>query len=112
MTKFVLGFPKLLFSLFSSISVNYKLMCIISYGGFLLSLVGAYANVKHLAISNLFLTVGLVLFVSGWIIILSDIVKKPIYNRTFWLQSMFILAPVAPLVYLTQRSKLVKSIPN
>ncbi len=90
--------------------VGYRLVCVLVYGSFLVSLVGAFAHIAHWVISDLFLTVGVVLFFASWIIVISDIVRRPIYNRSFWLLSMFILPTIAPLVYLIQRNKLMKFI--
>lgn len=90
--------------------VGYTIVCVLVYGSFLLSLLGASAYIAHWPISDLFLMVGGVLFVPNWIIILSDVVKRPIYNRRFWLLSMFILPTIAPLVYLIQRNKMMRFI--
>ena len=88
--------------------VGYTTVCILVYGSFLLSLIGAFAHIAHWVISDLFLMVGIMLFVAGWIVILSEVIMRPIYNRRFWLLSMFILPTIAPLVYMIQRNKLMK----
>jgi len=46
-----------------------------------------------------------------WSIILIDMIKEPILDKTFWILSMFFLAFFAPTVYLFKR-KLKSSIFN
>ncbi|WP_277875413.1 PLDc N-terminal domain-containing protein [Aequorivita sp. KMM 9714] len=48
------------------------------------------------------------LFFSTWIIILSDMVKNKIYNKTFWIMTMFILPFISPIFYLIQRNRLIR----
>ncbi|WP_205602134.1 PLDc N-terminal domain-containing protein, partial [Cyclobacterium jeungdonense] len=57
---------------------------------------------------QLFLTVGLMLFFSTWIIILSDMVKNKIYNKAFWILTMFIMPAITTIFYLIQRNKLLR----
>ncbi|HPN22044.1 MAG TPA: hypothetical protein PK758_09105, partial [Tenuifilaceae bacterium] len=46
---------------------------------------------------------GLVL----WIIIFVDILNNKIYNKVFWIMSMFVLSTVAILVYPFIRERLI-----
>ncbi len=76
-------------------------------GNLIFTIVGALAKIGHWDFSQLFLTVGLILFFSTFIIVLSDIVKNKIYNKTFWVMSMFILPSIAPIIYIIRRNKLI-----
>jgi len=41
------------------------------------------------------------------VILISDIYKSKIHNKTFWISSMFYLAIIAPIIYLIRRKKLL-----
>ena len=58
-------------------------------GNFLLTIFGALAKIQHWEYSQFFLTVGLMLFFSTWIIILSDMIKNKIYNKSFWILNVY-----------------------
>lgn len=51
----------------------------------------------------------LLILVGFWIILLSDMIKMKILNKTFWLISMFVMPWLAPAVYLFQRKKLQRA---
>lgn len=70
---------------------------------------GAVAIIQHWEFSQVLLTLGLMLFFSIWVIVVSDMVSNRIHNRRFWILSMFIMPGIAPIVYLIQRNKLLKS---
>lgn len=78
-------------------------------GNFLLTIVGALAKVQHWEFSNIIFTVALMLFFTTWVIILSDMVKQKIYNKTFWVMSMFIFPTLASIVYLLRRNTLLNA---
>ena len=78
-------------------------------GNFLLTIVAALAKVQHWEFSNVILTVALMLFFTTWVIILSDMVKQKIYNKTFWVMSMFIFPTLASIVYLLRRNTLLNA---
>ena len=43
---------------------------------------------------------------SLWLFLLLDMVRTRIFNKTFWIVSMFLLPWLAPVFYLFQRKKL------
>ena len=88
--------------------IGIKTVWLLVIGNFFLTVLGALAKIQHWEFSQFFLTVGLMLFFSTWIIILSDIVKNKIYNRTFWILTMFIMPTIATIFYLIQRNKLLR----
>ena len=77
-------------------------------GSLLLTLLGAIAKVEHWYFSQPLLTIGLFLFFSTWIIVFSDVVKNNIYNKTFWIVSLFIMPFIAVLFYVIQRERLLR----
>lgn len=72
-----------------------------------LTLLGTVAKVQHWNFAQVLLGIGLLLYFSTWIIVFSDMVKNNIYNKTFWILSMFIMPFIAVLFYLIQRNKLL-----
>ena len=53
--------------------------------------------------------VGVGMFAIGWIIVLFDMLKNKIYNKQFWVLSMFFVMPVTPIIYLIRRKKLISN---
>ena len=88
--------------------IDIKIVWILVIGNFLLTIFGAFAKIQHWEFSQILLPVGLMLFFSTWIIILSDMVKNKIYNKTFWVMTMFIMPSIATILYLIQRNKLLR----
>lgn len=88
--------------------INSKIVWLLVIGNILITLIGAFAKILHWSFSESWLTVGLILFFSSWIIIISDMYKNEIYNRKFWILSMFILPAISPLIYMIQRNKLIR----
>jgi len=76
-------------------------------GNLIFTIVGAFAQIQHWEFSQLLLTICLIFFFSTFIIILSDILKNKVYNKTFWVISMFILPSISPIFYILRRSKLI-----
>lgn len=66
----------------------------------ILTIAGSFAKILNWEHSQLFLIIGLILFFSTWIIILGDMISNNIYNRTFWLMSMFIIPVIAVYGYM------------
>lgn len=88
--------------------IGVKTVWLLVIGNLFLTIIGALAKIQHWEFSQIFLTVGLVIFFSTWIIILSDMVKNKIYNKTFWILTMFIIPSIATIFYLIQRNKLLR----
>ena len=88
--------------------VSFSTVWFLAIGNLLLPIVGALAKIMHWEHSQILLTAGLMIFFSTWIIILSDMVKNKIYNKTFWIISMFIIPTLAAVFYLVQRKKLIR----
>lgn len=88
--------------------IGIKTVWVLAIGNLLLTVFGALAKIQHWEFSQFFLTVGLMLFFSTWIIILSDMVKNKIYSKTFWIMTMFIMPFIATFFYLIQRNKLLR----
>src|SRR5690625_1662709 len=88
--------------------INSTIVWILVVGNVLLTLFGTLAKIAHWSYPERWLTFGLMLFFSSWVIIMSDMYSNKIYNKTFWIISMFIFPPIAPLLYMIQRNKLIR----
>lgn len=88
--------------------ISFKTVWFLVVGNILLTVIGAFAKIQHWDYSQLLLTIGLMLFFSTWVIILSDMVKNKIYNKTFWIMTMFIMPSIATIFYMFQRNKLIR----
>jgi hypothetical protein len=88
--------------------ISFKTVWFLVVGNILLTVFGAFAKIQHWEYSQILLTIGLMLFFSTWVIILSDMVKNKIYNKTFWIMTMFIIPSIATILYMIQRNKLIR----
>ena len=88
--------------------IGVKTVWFLVIGNLFLTIIGALAKIQQWEFSQIFLTVGLMLFFSTWIIIISDMVKNKIYNKTFWIITMFIIPSITTIFYLIQRKKLLR----
>ena len=77
-------------------------------GNFLLTIAGVLAKIQQWDFSHFILTATLVITLTTWVIVLSDMFKNKIYNKTFWIFSMFIIPSIATVFYLFQRNKLMR----
>ncbi len=55
-----------------------------------------------------FFSIGIISFLYLFFIILSDILSHTVYNKTFWIISLFILSYPTIIVYLIRREHLIK----
>ena len=88
--------------------ISFKTVWFLVVGNILLTVFGAFAKIQHWDYSQILLTIGLMLFFSTWVIILSDMVKNKIYNKPFWIMTMFIVPSIATIFYMIQRNKLIR----
>jgi hypothetical protein len=88
--------------------ISFKTVWFLVVGNFLLTIIYVFVKIQHWEFSQILFTVGLMLFFSTWIIIISDMVKNKIYNKTFWIMTMFILPTIATIFYMFQRNKLLR----
>ena len=69
---------------------------------------GTLSKIYNWGFSDFFLGFGTAVFIITWFVILSDIIRNKIFNKTFWIISMFIIPQVSTLFYLLQREKLIR----
>lgn len=88
--------------------VSINLVLVLAIGSLLFIVLGAWAKLYHLEFAHWLLLLGSFSSFATWIVVISDMVRSKIYNKTFWITSMFIFTPVAVIVYLIQRDRLLK----
>jgi len=88
--------------------VSIKTVWSLVFGNLVFTILGAFTKIQHWKFSEVLLTICLILFFSTYIIVLSDIIKNKVYNKTFWVISMFILPTISPIFYIIRRSKLIQ----
>ena len=87
---------------------NPKIIWIYLITSYLLLLTGFFAKLQGWEILQDALVGGRILFFLTWLIIMVDIVKTPIFNKAFWVISIFIIPPIAALFYMIQRNRLIR----
>ncbi len=90
------------------LKIGIRTVWLLVIGTLLLITLGALAKIQHWEFTQIFLTVGLMLFFAAWVIILTDMVKNKIYNKAFWVITMFITPPITLIFYLVQRNRLMR----
>jgi len=88
--------------------LNHKLVLFLVLGHLLFGLLGAFAQVHEMDSAHFFLSVALVLFFSSWIVILSDLVKQRVFNKSFWILAMFITPSIAMVFYVFMRNRVIR----
>lgn len=88
--------------------ISFNTVWVLVIGSLLLTNLKILAIIQQWDYPQYLLIIGLMLYFSTWIIIFSDIVKNNIYNKTFWIMTMFTLPPIAMLSYMIQRNKLLR----
>ncbi len=89
-------------------SISVKTVWVLVIGNAILTILGVLAKIQHWEFSPYMLSVASVFFFSTWVIVISDMSKNKLYNKRFWIFSMFIFPTLSPLLYLIQRNRLVR----
>lgn len=77
-------------------------------GNTLLTIIGAIAKIYDWDYAEFFLTIGLITYFTTLVIIINDIIKHKIYNKTFWIVSMVITPSITSIFYMIQRNRLIR----
>ncbi len=89
-------------------TLNTIVVWVLVTGSLLLSILGGLAKIYSWSFFPFYVTSGLMLLFASWVIIFSDMVRNKIYNKPFWLLTMFTLPHLAVLFYMIQREKLIR----
>lgn len=88
--------------------ISIKTVWLLIIGNLFIVFIGALAKLQHWEFSSFLLSVGVILFFSTWIIIISDIVKNKIDNKVFWIFVMLFIPAISQIFYLIQRNRLLR----
>ncbi|MDK2978682.1 MAG: hypothetical protein PWP52_1396 [Bacteroidales bacterium] len=75
---------------------------------FLFTVIAFFAAVYQWEYKQIFTTLSLMMFFASWVIIFNDMVQHKIYNKPFWMLSMFTLPHLSIFFYTIQRNKLLR----
>jgi hypothetical protein len=91
----------------NTFKVSKTVVWMLAFGNIFLVGMGTFFRIKHWELSNLLLLVGIAVHISILIILLEDMIRHKIYNKQFWVMSLFIMPGIAPIIYLIRRKELV-----
>ena len=86
--------------------ISFKTVWILVIGSYIVTGIGLFARLQHWGFSEFILVIGLMLYFSTCIIMIGDIIKYKIHNKSPWVISMFFI-PIATILYMIQRNKLI-----
>ncbi|MEA1874269.1 MAG: hypothetical protein U9N51_07575 [Bacteroidota bacterium] len=92
----------------SDYKLNNKIVSLLVVGHIVFIFLGSFAQIYEMDSAHFFLSAGITFFFSSWIVILSDIVKQRIFNKTFWIVTMFIIPSIAMFFYIFMRNRLIR----
>jgi len=72
--------------------------------------IGSIAKILHWTNWEYILLPGFICFFISWFVILTEMINIKIYNKTFWLLSMFVFPTFSPVVYMIRRERLIRFI--
>ena len=90
------------------LKLSFKTVWFLVIGNFLFTFFGAISKLQSWDYSEIYLMIGVILFFTTWLIILIDMVRNKINNKTLWIMSMFIIPSLAQIYYMIQRDKLIE----
>jgi len=88
--------------------IGNKTIWFVVIGNVLFAIAGAFAKIEHLEYSKSLLSISLILFLLTTVIIIRDINKNKVHDKTFWINSMFTFPFISPILYITRRTKMIK----
>jgi len=74
----------------------------------LLTFIAFFAVLYQWEYEQIITTLSLMFFFASWVIIFSDMIQNKIYNKPFWIVTMFTLPHLSILFYTIQRNKLLR----
>ena len=74
----------------------------------LFSLFGIFTKFIYWGSSPTFIATSSLLFLGIWIIVLYDLLKNNVYNKVFWLISLFLIPMISVFFYLIKRNKMIR----
>jgi hypothetical protein len=88
--------------------ISVKIVWLLALANILLTAVGFLAYWQQWHKPQLLITFSSVVFLSTWLIVFLDMSRQKIYQKNFWVFSLFILPTLSPFMYLLQRQRLLR----
>lgn len=88
--------------------LNFKFIWLLIIASTLFTIMASFGQINLWENPSYFLICGISLFILTWMIVLTDMINQNIYNKKFWIGTMFICSPVSIILYMFQRKKLLK----
>ena len=79
---------------------------LLALSNLVITITGITLRLNDAHIHDSFIYLGATLSLTTWVIIVRDMIFNTIYNKRFWIISMFILPHVSAVIYLFQRDRL------
>lgn len=88
--------------------INKRRLWIMIVLNFIFIFYGALSKIYHWEFSDFFLGFASAIFLMSWFVVLTDIIRNKVYNKAFWLITLFIIPHISLLFYLLQRDRLLR----
>jgi len=88
--------------------IDIKIVWILAISNVLLNIVYILFLMLHWELSPTLTTASLIVFFATWVIVISDMTKNKIYNKSFWITSMFVLPTITAIFYLVRKDNLIR----
>ncbi|MDA3909883.1 MAG: hypothetical protein PF448_00825 [Bacteroidales bacterium] len=92
----------------SDYKLNHKVVSLLVIGHIVFMLLGIFAQIYEMDSAHFFLSAAITFFFSSWLIILSDLVKQKVFNKSFWILAMFITPSIAMVSYIFMRNRVIR----
>lgn len=89
-------------------NLSTKTVWILLLGAFLLMPLAFLTTMQEWPVTSFFRTLGSMFFFAAWVILLNDMIKNNIYNKPFWIATLFIIPPISAFFYLLRREALLR----
>lgn len=88
--------------------LNFKFVWILITASTVFTVIGSFGKPHLWENPSYFLIAGVSLSIITWMIVLTDMISQNIFNKAFWVGTMFICSPLSMILYMFQRNKLIK----
>lgn len=91
----------------NNFKVNPKKLWLAVIASYMFTILFGYTSFYEIEYSDFLKGVGIGSIISTAVLLFSDIINHNVYNKKFWILSLFIFIPITPLVYMIRRDKLI-----
>ena len=76
--------------------------------GYIIFFIFIFVQIQNIDFPDFFYGFGVGIMIGLDFLIISDIIENKVYNKWFWVISMFVTPPFAIIAYMIQRDKLIR----